>query len=763
MNIIIEMNKKHLILGIATVAVLMAVITVSVICLYSDRPSGKKAGNVKAAAEYKLLPAVPADAAMVFCMKDLKGAVSLFTDSSTVFSAFVAENGKKGFQNFIYALKAAGNKIGSLKSSDVIVSVHNSGNLVPMMIMSAGNSPADTTSQIAAVMAIADSSGLSCRLVDCSLIPGAAATIRKSVLLEVSSSETLLTASVRHIENGTSILDKDSFPQAAASMNGEDAVFISHGYAGKLIGAYLRKPYSATSGFFGKVADWTALAVKERGAGGLTLSGTSTCSGGPSYYRNMLAATEPGEPVVAEILPASTLFAITIPTEGISGYIDLYSKYLDSTGNLDKRRRGAVVLKDSVGISPEHWAKRIDVREACKAVIMSGGEPQSMIFIRPGKKDEDILLRGTGLSSMKEYKGGVCTYAFGGFAGAVFGKVMDIPEEDCFIFRNGWIISGSRKAVSSFADGSFGKETLKDLLSSAGLASRVPGKNVSALAYYSVSEDVASLGSVFRPVMADAFKSTLSGLSYEPVIMSVSGEEITVTAHRVDISMRGSVPAAVKDTSVMVPTGPFRVKNSGTGRTNLFGQSSNMTLTLKEEDGKGIWGVPFGSPICGAAENIDYYANGKLQILFAAGSKLYLIDRLGRFVSQFPVDLGKEILLGPGVYDFTGAKGYTAVVLHKDNTIGMYDLHGRKASWWNGIKSDDTIKGLPELIEVKGKKYWVVRTSVQSLIYGYNGGEPVVKASGDKMIRPDSAIEVQNGRVKVTCYDGKVRNINVAK
>ena len=101
-------------------------------------------------------------------------------------------------------------------------------------------------------------------------------------------------------------------------------------------------------------------------------------------------------------------------------------------------------------------------------------------------------------------------------------------------------------------------------------------------------------------------------------------------------------------------------------------------LSFKEMDGKGIWSVPFSGPLCGTVESIDYYNNGKIQFLFASGSKLHLLDRLGRFVSGFPAELGKEVLLGPAAYDFTGAKGYTVIVLHTDNTIGMYNLHGVK-------------------------------------------------------------------------------------
>jgi hypothetical protein len=213
---------------------------------------------------------------------------------------------------------------------------------------------------------------------------------------------------------------------------------------------------------------------------------------------------------------------------------------------------------------------------------------------------------------------------------------------------------------------------------------------------------------------------------------------------------------------VTVPSGPFKVINCGSGNVNLFYQQKNGAICLQEESGKGLWGVPFKKRLCGMAHNIDYYANGNLQILFAAGSELYLIDRFGRFVNGFPVDLGKEILLGPAVYDFNGVNSYNVLVLHKDNTIEMYNLHGKKPDSWKGITCEETIKSLPERIVVGDKGFWVVRTSIQTLIYPFYGGKPLNSFEGDEMILPAAAVKVKNSTaLEAECYDGKVRAVKI--
>jgi hypothetical protein len=227
--------------------------------------------------------------------------------------------------------------------------------------------------------------------------------------------------------------------------------------------------------------------------------------------------------------------------------------------------------------------------------------------------------------------------------------------------------------------------------------------------------------------------------------------------------MKTKAPEFERDTTVVIPQGPFRVKNSGTGKMNLFYQNSHGSLCLQEEGGKGLWGVPFDGKLCGTAQNVDYYANGKLQIIFGSGSKIYVIDRLGRFVTGFPVDLGKEILVGPDVYDFNGTKAYNIMVLHKDNTIEMYNLKGRKPSTWKTIIAPETIKGLPEPVKVGGNTFWVVRTSIQTLIYPFSGGSALTSFKGDQMIRPDSEVKPLEDKVSVSvsCYDGQTRTVKL--
>lgn len=101
------------------------------------------------------------------------------------------------------------------------------------------------------------------------------------------------------------------------------------------------------------------------------------------------------------------------------------------------------------------------------------------------------------------------------------------------------------------------------------------------------------------------------------------------------------------------------------------------------------------------------------------------------------------------------------MVLHKDNTIEMYNLKGQKPAAWKGITAEETIKGLPEPVKIDGSTWWVVRTSIQTLIFPFYGGDPVTVFEGDRMIRPDSDVVPVKGGVEVTRYDGRKVTIEI--
>ena len=66
------------------------------------------------------------------------------------------------------------------------------------------------------------------------------------------------------------------------------------------------------------------------------------------------------------------------------------------------------------------------------------------------------------------------------------------------------------------------------------------------------------------------------------------------------------------------------------------------------------------------------------------------------------------------------------------------------------------------MIILGGKSFWVLRTSIQTLIFPFEGGEPLTKFEGNRKIRPDSPVTIMDEiSIEVECYDGHKRTVKI--
>lgn len=708
------MSRKSLILCLSVLAFLIIGTGIAVAFLYKGVDTGKekKVSNVAVQERYRLLSAVPSDAVLVACFSD---------------------KGPHG--------------------SPMAVSLHYSGKLLPLYVYDAGKASESggPSEEAAALMADIEGKGLTARFVDA----------RRPMVL-ASSSDVLIQSALRHLDKSMSVMDAPGFADATAMVTGEDVAFVSNVHASYLMPAVFTKKYSSYSGFVSRLSDWTAFDITDFDKT-FSMEGSVVYGSDASEFMNVLQNSEPAVSALSQILPSYTVFAASLPMSGYDGYRNAFDAFLDSRQLLQKNNANIKSLSGKTGVSPAGLMTAIGMREVAVASFMVGGKLEKVNLIRTDKDVPEVLFKGTEGFSRKDYVPAVHSWPYAGFAESLFGSMFSLEDESCFTWMNGWVVAGSMKAVEEYVSGRALEYTLAQYMADASQPDLLARRKSSFLAYFSFTEDERTLDNIFKTKFLD-LTEPLYDAEYSPMVFSVApgktGPSLSLDILKLTLQ-KTKAPAFERDTTVIVPKGPFKVKNSGTGKMNSFYQNAHLSLCLNE-DGKDLWGVPFKEPLCGTAYNVDYYANGKLQIIFGAGSRIYLIDRLGRYVTGFPVDLKKDILIGPDVYDFNGTRKYNIMLLHKDNTVEMYNLKGEKPAAWKGIKAEETIKSLPERISVGGSTFWVVRTSIRTLIYPFYGGEPLTDLSGDQMIRPDSEIKVLDGTsVEAVCYDGKHRTVRL--
>ena len=743
------MSRKAIIICLAVLAVMTLGVGVAVAVLYSgvDSTQTRKGNVVSDQERYLLLPAVPADAVLVACLSDVEDAV----------------NGPlRGFK-FTDALAAEleSGSLHSFSSASMVVSLHYGGKMNPLYIFDAGQASSEPSEDAAALMSFASELGMASQFVDCSKASDGTRSIARHSVVLISDTETLVKSAVRHLAEPISVMYAGGFADASQSASGSNLVFVANHSAKTLMPVALSKSRSKHSPFIANLAQWTVIEIEKSDATGAYATISAVYDDDASDYMTVLEKSQPSVSKLSQVLPSFTVSAVSLPMKSTEPYMDAYQSFMDSKQSLQSYRKKQRDLTARAGVSPGEFVKRLDIKEMAKASFLLGKSLAEVNLMRIGKEDTLIFV-GTENKSFKQYVPATHAWPYASFAASVFGDMFQLKDESCFTYINGWIISGSMAAVEMYVNDKVLDYSLVEYMANAGQKDML-ATEASLVAYFSLGEYPAGHKDIFTNPVAEALKPLYQGCDYCPAVFAVSkSKEGMVGRLRVPRleMMKSKAPQVERDTTVVIPQGPFKVKNSATGKTNLLYQNEHGAICLKEEDGKGLWGVPFKEKMCGAVGEVDYYANGKIQFVFAAGSKIYIIDRLGNYVNGFPIDLGKEILLGPDVYDFNKKKAYNIMVLHKDFTVDMYNLKGKKPDSWKGISAPERIKELPERLEVGGSTYWVVRTSIQTLIYPFYGGSPLTTFTGDKMILPKSKVTVVDGTsVSVECYDGQKRTV----
>jgi hypothetical protein len=219
---------------------------------------------------------------------------------------------------------------------------------------------------------------------------------------------------------------------------------------------------------------------------------------------------------------------------------------------------------------------------------------------------------------------------------------------------------------------------------------------------------------------------------------------------------------------------PFFFTNHITGAKEIFIQDLKNNVYLINSAGRVLWKVPVREKISGNVFVIDYFRNGKLQLLFAGRDYLHLLDRNGNYVERYPVRLRSPAANSPAVFDYDNNRDYRIFIAGEDRIIYAYNKTGNVVKGWKPFKTAYNVTSDIKFFRVSGKDYIVVcdETSVYFLDRTGNRRlnlkEVVTKARGSEMritsgADPSLVFSAPDGTVQKVGFDGKVSKFSFMK
>ena len=179
---------------------------------------------------------------------------------------------------------------------------------------------------------------------------------------------------------------------------------------------------------------------------------------------------------------------------------------------------------------------------------------------------------------------------------------------------------------------------------------------------------------------------------------------------------------------------PQIVKNHYNGEDEIFIQDENNQIYLISNSGKILWKKSIDGSIIGNVHQVDMLKNNKLQMAFVTENKLYIVDRNGNNLKNYPKTLSKKAIVGLSVFDYDKNKNYRFMIPTSDADVLLLNMQGEVPSDWNFSNTADITTPL-QYFNIKGKDYIVTADSEKALIVNRRGENRVTPKGETKGIK----------------------------
>lgn len=210
---------------------------------------------------------------------------------------------------------------------------------------------------------------------------------------------------------------------------------------------------------------------------------------------------------------------------------------------------------------------------------------------------------------------------------------------------------------------------------------------------------------------------------------------------------------------------PSLVRNHLTGETEIFAQDDHNNIYLINKLGRILWKQHIDEPILSDIYQIDYHKNNKLQYLFNTARKIYAIDRNGKALKGFPVNLKEKATNGLAVFDYDKNREYRIFLACADKKVYMLEKDGKPGNGWNTKETDGIVTKPVQHFRFNAADYLVFNDEQKIYIVNRRGKERVNPEKQFTISANNTVKLIKNTNAKATCFgitdnDGQVYLIN---
>lgn len=561
----------------------------------------------------------------------------------------------------------------------------------------------------------------------------------KSVLA-VSQSSLLIEDVVRQLKNETSLLDDEGFKHILGTTGEvpDGNVFINHEKLPKILGQWVNEKHRENVSNTSHYARWSALDISLK-SNALMLNGFTSVANDKNSFLSLFAAqtTSLGGPNInlTKVVPSNTALMYHYT------FSNAHQFFNDKKAWLKQNNTYFTYEKYMDAISA---AYQIDLEAELLSLV---GNEAALVMTEPLKKDitgnQFVVFQVKDVDKAKEQLATIEQKVNGDSANTdeqtrqlmmqlnfshLFGKPFISLHQPYYQFLNDYLVfgetlTGMNEFYKSFAvektlanDENF--QSFSDQLSSSS----------AIFVYNNIARSVHWYKTFIKEELAPDIDEHIEFMrKFEAVAFQVSPQKDQLFYNNIYFKYNPvykqdtrTLWEALLDTSLAID--PQIVMNHQTQTKEVFVQDNNNKIYLISTTGKVLWTKIIDEKIIGEVHQIDAFKNNKLQLLFSTKNKIYLLDRNGKNVNKFPVNLKAEATTPVSPLDYDNNRNYRILIGCSNNLVYNFDINGELVNGWEYTASKSSPSGLIRHFIIGKKDYIVIPTK--------NGSIKVVQRNG---------------------------------
>lgn len=427
----------------------------------------------------------------------------------------------------------------------------------------------------------------------------------------------------------------------------------------------------------------------------LMLNGFFNTEDSTGLFLNRFKSQKPQSQEILNVLPKNTAFITSYGVSSFKSYYKAYLTELDLTNQKFDYDKQLQALQDSIGILPVEALSEFTENEFGLAVLeplLSSPQKNALAYFK--SVNPEAFLKKISVFSNKvdsfeveDEQLGIFKIKNPNLLKVIYGDAFGVIDDNFFLTLNGYqIFSNNLTVLKDVAIKYYQGNTLAKDISFNAFQENL-GSESNWFLYFNLARSAKLFSGLFNDDADQFLKENDSFFrQFEAFSIQVSTSKNNLSYanlflnHNPGYKQESGSLWEIKLPSPLI-TKPFAFTNHYTKAKEIFIQDSSNTCYLISNTGKVLWEKKLDNPIISKIYQVDAYQNNKYQLLFSTSNAVYLLDRKGRFVENYPIEV-KGITSGFECLDYDNNLEYRLLVPTVDGKILNYNILGEKVSGW---------------------------------------------------------------------------------